>query len=202
MSQPDRQSPEIREVAAELALIDGNAEAAITELNPTLHASAGIRNVVLVRAHILEALAREALGDMGGAEDAIERALDAAENETLVLPFVHIRSTELLERHPRHRTTHGALIDLILDVLSGKPKPPDRPLPAPMLDAVSEAEARVLGYLPTNLSASGIASELYVSVHTVKTHMRHIYARLDAHNRAEAVSRARELGLLGSTRNG
>ncbi|MBV8987975.1 MAG: response regulator transcription factor, partial [Solirubrobacterales bacterium] len=39
--------------------------------------------------------------------------------------------------------------------------------------------------------------EIYLSIHTVRTHMRHIYTKLDAHNRADAITRARELGLLG-----
>jgi LuxR family maltose regulon positive regulatory protein len=61
----------------------------------------------------------------------------------------------------------------------------------------------VLRYLPSNLSAREIAAELYVSTSTVKTHMRHIYEKLDAHRRTEAVDRARELGLLGpSARTG
>ena len=55
---------------------------------------------------------------------------------------------------------------------------------------------RVLRFLPSNLTASEIASELVVSTNTVRTHMRHIYAKLDAHTRSEAVSRARELGLV------
>ena len=56
-------------------------------------------------------------------------------------------------------------------------------------------------YLPSNLSAPEIAAELCVSTSTVKTHMRHIYAKLDVHTRTEAVERARALGLLGpSTR--
>ena|SRR5659263_299436 len=47
------------------------------------------------------------------------------------------------------------------------------------------------------------AAEMFLSTSTVKTHMRHIYEKLDAHRRAEAVERARELGLLGpSTRSG
>jgi LuxR family maltose regulon positive regulatory protein len=54
----------------------------------------------------------------------------------------------------------------------------------------------VLRYLPTNLTASEIAAELTVSVHTVKTHMRRIYSKLDAHRRRDAVERARALGLL------
>ena len=51
-------------------------------------------------------------------------------------------------------------------------------------------------YLPSNLTASAIASELVVSTNTVRTHMRHIYAKLDAHTRSEAVAHARELGLV------
>lgn len=55
----------------------------------------------------------------------------------------------------------------------------------------------MLRYLP----APEIASELFVSVNTIRTHTRHIYAKLDAHSRLEAVARARALGLLaGSAR--
>ena len=54
----------------------------------------------------------------------------------------------------------------------------------------------MVGYLPSNLTAAEIASELVVSTNTVRTHMRHIYAKLDAHSRNEAVTRARELGLV------
>jgi LuxR family maltose regulon positive regulatory protein len=51
--------------------------------------------------------------------------------------------------------------------------------------------------MPSNLSSPEIAGELILSVNTVKTHMRHIYGKLRAHNRSEAVKIARELGLLG-----
>ena len=60
----------------------------------------------------------------------------------------------------------------------------------------STTEIRVLRYLPTNLSAPEIARELSVSVHTVRTHTRHLFAKLGAHGRTEAVTRARALGLL------
>jgi LuxR family transcriptional regulator, maltose regulon positive regulatory protein len=59
-----------------------------------------------------------------------------------------------------------------------------------------EAELRVVRYLPSNLKAPEIAAELCVSANTVRTHMRHIYLKLDVHGRAEAVARARQLGLL------
>jgi ATP/maltotriose-dependent transcriptional regulator MalT len=55
---------------------------------------------------------------------------------------------------------------------------------------------RVLRYLSTDLSTREIAGELYLSVHTIKTHVKHLYTKLDAHSRREAVRRARELGLL------
>jgi LuxR family maltose regulon positive regulatory protein len=55
---------------------------------------------------------------------------------------------------------------------------------------------RVLRYLPTNLSAPEIARELSVSVTTVRTHVSHLFVKLGAHRRTEAVARARDLGLL------
>ena len=61
----------------------------------------------------------------------------------------------------------------------------------------------MLRYLPTNLSAPEIAGELYLSLNTIRTHMRHLYAKPGAHTRAEAVERARALGLLApSSRTG
>jgi LuxR family maltose regulon positive regulatory protein len=69
-------------------------------------------------------------------------------------------------------------------------------------EPVTESELRVLRYLPTDLSTREIADELYLSVHTVKTHVKHLYAKLDAHSRREAVKRSHELGLLSlSSRN-
>ena len=55
---------------------------------------------------------------------------------------------------------------------------------------------RILHYLPTNLSTPEIAEQTYLSVNTVKTHMRHLYDKLGVHRRHEAVEQARALGLL------
>ena len=54
----------------------------------------------------------------------------------------------------------------------------------------------MLRYLPTHLGAPEIAAELYVSANTVKTHLRHLYRKLGAHSRQQAVQRARAIGLL------
>jgi LuxR family maltose regulon positive regulatory protein len=148
-----------------------------------------------IDASLLDALARDQLGDRVGAEASIERALGLAEPEGVVLPFVLFPVRELLERHRRHETTHVTLLTDILDVLAGS-SASARGTAAPLREELSEAELRVVRFLPSNLKAPEIASELYVSKNTVRTHMRHIYAKLDAHSRGEAVARARELGLL------
>ncbi len=72
---------------------------------------------------------------------------------------------------------------------------PDRAERAPgLLEELSEAELRVVRYLPSNLRTPEIAAELFVSTNTIRTHLRHIFATLDAHGRAEAVARAPQLG--------
>ncbi len=62
---------------------------------------------------------------------------------------------------------------------------------------LTKMELRVLQYLPGHLSFPEIAEELFLSLNTVKTHVRAIYLKLDVSSRAEAVTRAREAGLLG-----
>jgi ATP/maltotriose-dependent transcriptional regulator MalT len=66
----------------------------------------------------------------------------------------------------------------------------------PVVEPLTNSEMRVLRYLPTHLSMAQIASELYVSLNTVRTHMRSVYTKLGTHRRAETVDRARALGLL------
>jgi LuxR family maltose regulon positive regulatory protein len=63
-------------------------------------------------------------------------------------------------------------------------------------DELSDSELAVLRLLPTELSNREIGEELFVSVNTVKTHLRNIYAKLRARSREQAVGRAREIGLL------
>jgi DNA-binding NarL/FixJ family response regulator len=73
---------------------------------------------------------------------------------------------------------------------------PHYPADERRLDGFTHGETRVLHYLPTNLSAREIAGELYLSVNTVKTHQRHLYQKLGACSRTQAVENARTLGLL------
>jgi LuxR family maltose regulon positive regulatory protein len=198
LSGAERGSGEARTVLAALALADADPQAALAALAPVLEGSAPVHHeTVLVRALVFAALAHDRVGDGAEAEVAVERALDLAEPDGLVMPFADTPSRPLLARHPRHRTAHAAFLTQLLDVLSaGSPAA----APTPIREALSDPELRVLRYLPSNLPAEGIASELYVSVNTVKTHLRHIYAKLDVHTRAQAVQRARELRLLAPSR--
>ncbi|MEE4276352.1 MAG: LuxR C-terminal-related transcriptional regulator, partial [Thermoleophilia bacterium] len=65
-----------------------------------------------------------------------------------------------------------------------------------MTQPLTAAEQRVLNLLPTRLTANQMATRLFVTTNTVKTHMRHLYAKLDVTTRDAAVERSRELGLL------
>jgi LuxR family maltose regulon positive regulatory protein len=193
----EREWGEARTAIADLHLSDGDAQAAVDVLAPAL---AGDAPLVLeqsaIHALLLDAIARAQLGEPRAAEADIERALDLAEPTAHIFPFVVTPTRDLLERHPRHRTAHAALLSDILDVLGGS-APSARAAERPMLQTdLTESELRVLRYLPSNLSAPEVASELYLSTSTVKTHMLHIYAKLEVHRRTEAVERARELGLL------
>jgi LuxR family maltose regulon positive regulatory protein len=145
---------------------------------------------------LLEALARDALGDPAAAGRALERALDWAEPDGALLWFLLHPAPGLLERHARQGTAHAALLARILGLLAGN-RPAPRPAGVrPPLEPLSNAELRVLRYLPTHLPAPEIARELSTSTSTVKTHLRNLYAKLSAHRRAETVRSARALGLL------
>ena len=200
MTSTDRDAGEVREVLAAVNLADDDPTAALHALAPTVDGSSqSHHNVVLVRSLILQAVAHDALGDRGASEDALEAALQLAARDTMILPFLFVSCRPLLERHPRYRTAQGAFVQEILDVFSGTPITGRDASVMPPVDSLSEAELRLMRYLPTNLTAAAMASALYITTNTVKTHIHHIYAKLGVHTRDEAVERARELGLLGQS---
>jgi LuxR family maltose regulon positive regulatory protein len=192
-----RDSGEVSIAVADLRLAQGNPHAAAAALAPVLDGTTPVAwSTWLTEAFLMEAITRDALGHESAAGQALERALDQAEPEGAVLSFLLHPVPGLLERHSRYRTSHAALITEIQTLLAGRTPAPSVAGPRPPTDPLSDSEIRVLRYLPTNLTAPEIARELSVSRHTVKTHMRNLYAKLGSHRRAEAVGRARELGLL------
>jgi LuxR family maltose regulon positive regulatory protein len=197
LGERGRDRGEMRIAAAVLRLAQDDPRAATAAVAPVLDGSAPVVwPAWLVEAFLLEAIAQDMLGDAGAAGRAVERALDLAEPDGVLLWFSLHPVPGLLQRHARHRTAHPALIADILGLLTGNRPAPPPAGPSPPLEPLSGSEIRVLRYLPTHLSAPQIASELYVSHNTVRTHMRHLYAKLGTHRRFEAVERARALGLL------
>jgi LuxR family maltose regulon positive regulatory protein len=175
----------------------GRAEDAIDALGPVLAGTVPVIHAfTTVQAQMIAARAWVDRGDRRASEAAVEAALELAERDRLVLPFAMAGGLELLKRHPHHATAHGQLLTDIVDILAGERQTRDEDVPQPT-EPLSESELRVLRYLPSNLTTPELANELFVSVNTVKTHMRRIYAKLGAHSRSEAVRRARALGLLG-----
>jgi LuxR family transcriptional regulator, maltose regulon positive regulatory protein len=199
---------EMRTALAALRLAQRDPRAATAALAPVLAGSAPVTNLGwMTQAYLLEAIARDALGDPAAAGRALDQALDLAEPDGAVFAFVLHPAPDLLHRHARHGTSHAALIADILSLLTGKaandgeerepaPAEPVPANPAHLREPLTESEIRVLRYLPTNLPAPEIAREMCLSVHTVRTHVRHLYGKLAAHSRVETVERARALGLL------
>ncbi len=192
----ERSQAEMRIAEAAVCLGQDRPEAALEALGPTIERTAPAIHPRLgtMDALLFAAAAQDALGNTRAVEESLERALDIAEGDGILLPFALAPVRPLLERHPRHKTSHGSLLSEVLDLRSGGPRRDAKPLQ----EELSDAELRVVRFLPSNLKAPEIAAELFVSPNTVRTHMRHIYSKLDAHSRREAVDRARELGLISS----
>jgi LuxR family maltose regulon positive regulatory protein len=188
---------EIVVAEAVICLADGDPAGALITLKGMLDGTAPVAgHATVLEAHLLAGIAHRELADHDAANQAAERALELAEPDRLVLPFVLAGSLELLGAVPRHETAHAALLADIVDILHGRsPAPEDTAVPPQTLE-LSPTELKVLRYLPTNLSRPEIARELSVSANTVSTHIRNIYAKLGADDRSAAVQRARQLRLL------
>jgi LuxR family maltose regulon positive regulatory protein len=192
-------SGEVRNARAVILLAEGNPAAALGAVQDVLDGAApAIGYPTVVEADLLAGLAHRELGDQRAANQAVERALALAEADRLVLPFAMTGSAELLKALPRHETAHAALLTDILDVLHGSPRAASGQVLPEHTEELSPTELRVLRYLPTNLSRPEIANQLSVSVNTVNTHIRNIYAKLHAQDRSSAVQRARDLRLLSA----
>ena len=139
-------------------------------------------------------------GDGGRGRRSLERALRLGKPERLRLPFAMERTWILpvLRRDPELAHAYPDLLAAGETTTSGIPSPrtdPDQPAPI-IVEPLSGREREVLQLLSAMLSTAEIGAEMYISVNTVKTHLRSIYRKLSAARRGEAVRRARELNLI------
>ncbi|MFD8811625.1 LuxR C-terminal-related transcriptional regulator [Streptomyces sp. NPDC059627] len=188
---------EMRNAAAVILLAEQDPAAARRELRAVLGGEVpALSYTTLIEAHLLDAFACRDLGEERACREAAEQALNLAEPDRLILPFAMTGAAQLLEAVGRHGTAHAALVTDILDALRGPGRGgANQPVTMPV-EKLSRSELRVLRYLPTNLTRREIAGELSVSLNTVDTHIRRIYAKLGAAGRTAAVERGRELRLL------
>lgn len=179
---------------AALDLCVGETERAADALARLLDITPPPRTATHLEAWLLRALLEHANGERRAAAQSLDNALALAEDEPFRDAFLlngpPVR--ELLERQAQAGTAHPALLEVLLAGMS-------EPGPAATLsESLTEREQSILRYLPTMLSNAEIGAEVFVSLNTVKTHLRSIYRKLGANGRADAVEKARALGLLPS----
>jgi LuxR family maltose regulon positive regulatory protein len=189
---------------ARLQLARGEPAAAVATLAPLLASAPGrppaAQPSVAIQASLVEAAAAQELGDHDAAARSLRRALDLAGPEGFRRAFVEggtpVRA--LLVDHLHRVGSHRVLADTLLARLRDAPAAGSSPgvAAAVLVEPLSEREQVVLRYLPSTLSAGEIADELFVSLNTVKTHIKSIYRKLDTNRRWDAVKRARQLQLL------
>jgi LuxR family maltose regulon positive regulatory protein len=159
---------------ARLLVADGQLDDAASLLERLLAAAeAGGRVRAQIEALVLLSGVRRDRGDRPGAVTALERARLLAEPEGFA-----------------RMLTDGATSTPTASV----------PLPQMLVDPLSERELEVLRLLASELDGPAIARQLVVSLHTVRTHTKHIYAKLGVNSRRAAVTRAHQLGLLRHSR--
>ena len=158
-------------------------------------AESGGRTGTVIEILTLQALTHQTHGDMPAALASLGRAVSLAEPEGYVRIFVDEGAPMgSLLRALASQGPAGRYSRQILAISSTTDH--DRPSKQPLLDPLSERELDVLRLLGTDLSGPEIARELVVSLNTVRTHQKHIYAKLGVSNRRAAVRQGDELKLL------
>jgi LuxR family maltose regulon positive regulatory protein len=141
---------------------------------------------------VLQAQAYHGLGKMDSALSALQRALELAEPEGYVRLFVDPSSpTRGLLTQAKAR---GIRVDYIQRLLSAYDLPETPTLQT--IETFSERELEVLRLLAADLESGEIAAKLGISTNTTRTHIKHLYRKLHAHSRYEAILQARTLKLL------
>jgi LuxR family maltose regulon positive regulatory protein len=192
-------SPEAAVTLAHAWAAAGDGDNARRALAPVLAADSGAPDRVRLQAWLVDARLSYTNGDPARGRRSLASALRLAEREQLRLPFVveHSWLGPVLRRDPELAGTHQRLL---------APARGHKQLPAParatdqapvlIVEPLTEREREVLVHVSGMLSSAEVANEMYISVNTVKTHLRNIYRKLATAHRSEAVRRARQLNLI------
>jgi LuxR family transcriptional regulator, maltose regulon positive regulatory protein len=182
--------------AARAHLACGSPRPAL-DLLDGIPASGGEGPAITVRALLARAAAADALGDTATAQRLVSRALRLARPDRLRRPFLEAGPWlhRLLRAAPQPGRGHTWLPPAVAARPGRAPAPGTGAVP-PVVEPLSAREREVLQRLAQLLSTEEIAADLYLSVNTVKTHLKSVYRKLGATRRGEAVRRARDLRLL------
>ena len=184
-----------RIVIARTRLLLDQPRHAIDALQPLLHAVPRFRGPA-VEARVLAAVAADRLRRDAAALAAMTEAIGLAQGVGMIRPFLAAgpQVAGLLDRHRHVVARHLEFTGQLTAAIAGDPLTSF--VTRPLLEPLTGREQAVLAYLPTMLKSAEIASELFVSVNTVKTHQRAIYRKFGVGNRREAVDEARALNML------
>ncbi len=157
------------------------------------------RPYLQIDADILRAKVFQAMGDMRSSLPALRRALEMAAPENVMRPFV-VEGDNVIQLLKAGRSVWDSselirFVDQILQKV--EPQVPSQHAPIPDTpEPLTRRELEVLRLLPTGLTAEELADKLSISVNTLRTHLKNIYAKLGVHSRHEAVVKATKLNLL------
>jgi LuxR family maltose regulon positive regulatory protein len=192
-------SPEVAVALAQAWTAAGDGGHAQLALAPALEADSVAPDWVRLQAWLVDARLGYTSDDTVRGRRSLASALRLAEREQVRLPFVAERGWlgPVLRRDPELAETHRRLLAHALGP-EQLPAPAKVPAQAPvvLVEPLTEREREVLVHVSGMLSTAEVASEMYISVNTVKTHLRSIYRKLASAHRGEAVRRARELQLI------
>ena len=191
--------PEAAVTLAHAWLAAGDRKNARRALAPALAPQRGVPDQVRLQAWLAEARLSYDSGDSVQGRQSLVSALRLAEREQLRLPFTMERGWigPVLRRDPELARMHRQLFAPAPRHVQ-PPAPPGAPAKAGVLavEPLTEREREVLRHVSGMLNTAEVASEMFISINTVKSHLKSIYRKLAAAHRGEAVRRARQLELI------
>jgi len=149
----------------------------------------------IIEVYLLKARAHFALGDNSRAMTSLESALDLAEPDGFCRLFLEDGNEMAgLYREIESRSAASNFVRDILNTLLQQTGIPESQ--TEYFDTLSERENEVLQCLVSELSVPEIADQLYITTSTLRTHIKNIYSKLYVHSRHEAITKAKEIGLI------
>ena len=202
-STTDHEPPWTRErlILARARLAGGDAQGAEEVLADLRHEGQeeAVQEHEQVDVWLLTALAADSLRADNRATDAMRHAVQAAGRDRIRRPFVTLDPERIPRLLVRLKEVDPGLTDEVDDLITHLSVTPGGGPSAALADPLTDRELMILSLLPTMMTNAEIAAALFVSVNTVKAHLKHIYRKLDVDTRRLAAQRARELGLLAGS---